>query len=134
MRLHLALQPNYRSHCRRGDRHTHVRLLAQEMHVFRRDLPPVDPCDYSSVLSLGGQTRGSDFCDLAEHNGSAYLEHMDGSQKHEFLRWNPEIREWFCLTCGRTSDHEKAMDARIELEEHNCEIPFAKTPARSSLF
>jgi hypothetical protein len=40
---------------------------------------------------------------------------------HE-IRWNPELQEWFCARCGRTSDHLKKEDAEIEIDVFPCEI------------
>jgi hypothetical protein len=40
---------------------------------------------------------------------------------HE-LRWNPELQEWFCARCGRTSDHLRKEDANVEIEVFPCEI------------
>jgi hypothetical protein len=42
-------------------------------------------------------------------------------QEHK-LRWNPELREWFCAACGRTSDHTLEDDARAELIEFDCTL------------
>ena len=36
------------------------------------------------------------------------------------IRWNPELNEWFCALCGRTSDHVTATDAIAELEVFEC--------------
>jgi hypothetical protein len=38
------------------------------------------------------------------------------------LRWNPDLEEWFCCACGRTSDHKTKADARAELESFDCKI------------
>lgn len=43
--------------------------------------------------------------------------------KHLTIRWNPAILQWFCTTCGRTSDHVSEQDARVELDQHDCQIP-----------
>ena len=42
--------------------------------------------------------------------------------KHE-LRWNPELEEWFCVRCGRTSDHVVREDAQAEMEFFECQLP-----------
>jgi len=47
-----------------------------------------------------------------EHPGSAKIAHD--------IRWNPELNEWFCALCGRTSDHATATDAIAELEVFEC--------------
>jgi len=47
----------------------------------------------------------------------------DNERKHQFLRWNPEIQQWFCIACGRTSDHAALADAKIEIEQHDCKMP-----------
>jgi hypothetical protein len=44
--------------------------------------------------------------------------------KHE-IRWNPELEEWFCLRCGRVSDHLVRKDAQAEMELFECELPFS---------
>jgi hypothetical protein len=41
------------------------------------------------------------------------------SMAHE-IRRNPELQEWFCARCGRTSDHLRKEDAEIEIVP--CEI------------
>jgi hypothetical protein len=35
-------------------------------------------------------------------------------------RWNPDLKEWFCSICGRTSDHTVEADARAELDGFEC--------------
>ena len=47
----------------------------------------------------------------------------DPSKKHEYIRWNPELSQWFCIQCGRTSDHQALPDARVELEQFECKLP-----------
>jgi len=37
-------------------------------------------------------------------------------------QWNPELQEWFCAACGRTSDHKLETDARAELDAFECKI------------
>jgi hypothetical protein len=49
--------------------------------------------------------------------------------KHENIRWNPAIREWFCPKCGRTSDHASEEAARQELEQWECIIQASEMPA-----
>jgi hypothetical protein len=39
---------------------------------------------------------------------------------HE-LRHNPELKEWFCARCGRSSDHALKEGAEIELNVWPCE-------------
>jgi hypothetical protein len=43
--------------------------------------------------------------------------------KHLEIRWNPDLQEWFCVRCGRTSDHVVREDAEVELELFECELP-----------
>jgi hypothetical protein len=43
--------------------------------------------------------------------------------KHKEIRWNPYTQEWFCIVCGRTSDHVSEEDARTELEMYECQLP-----------
>ena len=43
--------------------------------------------------------------------------------KHRDLRWNPSTREWFCTSCGRTSNVENEHDARTSLNQYECTIP-----------
>jgi hypothetical protein len=40
--------------------------------------------------------------------------------KHAEIRWNPELQEWFCVRCGRTSDHISKKDAEVELDFTSC--------------
>ena len=55
---------------------------------------------------------------------SAFLHHRCApSFKHKDVRWNKEIQEWFCVKCGRTSDHTAKDDALTELEQYECELP-----------
>jgi hypothetical protein len=37
--------------------------------------------------------------------------------KHQVLKWNPVLEEWFCAKCAQTSDHFRAEDAEEELEQ-----------------
>src|ERR1700687_1661525 len=43
--------------------------------------------------------------------------------KHLVIRWNPATQEWFCIKCGRTSDHISEEDAHVELDQHDCQLP-----------
>lgn len=44
--------------------------------------------------------------------------------KHPTMVWNSATKEWFCTTCGRTSDHVGEEAARLELVQYRCEIPY----------
>ena len=46
--------------------------------------------------------------------------------KHLENRWNPDLQEWFCISCGRTSDHVVYEDAQAEMELFKCELPAAE--------
>ncbi len=48
--------------------------------------------------------------------------------KHQHINWNPATQEWFCIKCGRTSDHTREKDARFELEQYECHIPWTEMP------
>ena len=48
--------------------------------------------------------------------------------KHENLRRNPGTREWFCTKCCRTSDRVSANEARIELDQCDCQVPSVDSP------
>jgi hypothetical protein len=37
--------------------------------------------------------------------------------KHQVLKWNPVLEEWFCAKCAQTSDHFRTEDAEEELEQ-----------------
>jgi hypothetical protein len=43
--------------------------------------------------------------------------------KHRNIRWNPELQEWFCVRCGRTSDHAMLDDAQVEKAQFECDLP-----------
>jgi hypothetical protein len=43
--------------------------------------------------------------------------------RHLKVAWNPGTEEWFCTTCGRTSDRASAHEAQVELDEHECRMP-----------
>ena len=47
--------------------------------------------------------------------------------KHPVIRWNPATQEWFCIKCGRTSDYLSEEDARVELDQHGCQLPSQDT-------
>jgi hypothetical protein len=48
--------------------------------------------------------------------------------KHPGIHWNPELEEWFCVRCGRTSDHVMKEDAETGLAFFECSLPVAKPP------
>jgi hypothetical protein len=48
--------------------------------------------------------------------------------KHKSVRWNPSTRQWFCSSCGRTSDAVDEQEARLALDEFDCNIPSVDTP------
>jgi hypothetical protein len=43
--------------------------------------------------------------------------------KHTDIRWNPSTREWFCTSCGRTSDAENEQVAQTNLDQYECTVP-----------
>jgi hypothetical protein len=51
--------------------------------------------------------------------------------KHNNIRWNPATQEWFCVSCGVTSDHDHERDARVELEQYECNMPWVEMPVPS---
>ena len=61
---------------------------------------------------------------------SDILCYVETKRAHEYLRWSPEIQQWLCITCGRTSDHGDLKDARMEIELHACELPFVNIAPR----
>jgi hypothetical protein len=50
--------------------------------------------------------------------------------KHREIKWNPVKQEWFCVVCGRTSDHKTEQDAQREIEQFEC-IPPSDDPLYS---
>ena len=48
---------------------------------------------------------------------------------HSQIRWNPTNHEWYCTSCGRTSDHVAMPDACFELEQYECRLPVAELHA-----
>jgi hypothetical protein len=48
--------------------------------------------------------------------------------KHSKIVWNFNIKQWFCTICGRTSDHGAEQDARFELNQFDCQLPYVETP------
>jgi hypothetical protein len=56
---------------------------------------------------------------------------VPGKTFHSELYWNPELQEWYCKLCGRTSDHIDIEDAQVEVALFPCQLPTAKTlPSR----
>jgi len=53
--------------------------------------------------------------------------------EHRELRWNPATREWFCIKCGRTSDHTTKEDAERELSNFECMLPSREVPEPNEL-
>ena len=49
--------------------------------------------------------------------------------RHPEIRWHEHTQEWYCIKCGRTSDHTKQDDAWIEINAFGCEPP---TPDENS--
>jgi len=48
--------------------------------------------------------------------------------KHAKLIWNLNTKEWFCKACGRTSDQANADDAQVQLDQHECQVPYVEAP------
>jgi len=61
------------------------------------------------IVPLDGRIRG----DVSER----------AAMKHGELRWNPATLEWYCVRCGRTSDHLAIQAAKIELSQFDCTPP-----------
>jgi hypothetical protein len=51
-----------------------------------------------------------------------------GVMRHPKIVWNFNIRQWFCTTCGQTSDHAVEQDARGELDQFDCQLPYVESP------
>ena len=49
--------------------------------------------------------------------------------KHSEIHWNPDLEEWFCVRCERTSDHTTKEDAETELAFFECSLPVPEPPA-----
>jgi|HubBroStandDraft_6_1064221.scaffolds.fasta_scaffold56358_3 hypothetical protein len=47
--------------------------------------------------------------------------------KHSKILWNFNTRQSFCTTCGRASDHANEAEARVELEQFDCQLPYVET-------
>jgi hypothetical protein len=41
---------------------------------------------------------------------------------HQNIRWNPDLQEWFCSACGRTSDHSAQTAAFDEINTFECAV------------
>lgn len=54
------------------------------------------------------------------------------SMRHENIVWNPATQEWFCTKCGQTSDQVSEEDARFELEQRQCHVPWVEMPQTAS--
>lgn len=46
----------------------------------------------------------------------------DQKAVHRDVRWNPDLEEWFCASCGLTSDHANQEDAIAELAVFECSL------------
>jgi hypothetical protein len=49
-----------------------------------------------------------------------------GLMKHAKIVWNFNIRQWFCTSCGRTSDRAAEPEARVELDQFDCQLPYVE--------
>lgn len=66
-----------------------------------------------------------DECLASDEEGNSVIwasERGSFPMEHEEIRLNPYTQEWFCVVCGRTSDHINEEDARVELELHECRL------------
>jgi hypothetical protein len=43
--------------------------------------------------------------------------------KHDELRWNADLEEWYCTRCGRSSDQHLLAEAQAEIELFDCNLP-----------
>jgi len=43
--------------------------------------------------------------------------------RHPEIRWNENAQEWYCIKCGRRSDHIREDDAWKEINAFACEPP-----------
>jgi hypothetical protein len=73
--------------------------------------------DFSSARNRKGITSGRTSFESGVHLRCA------NKMKHKDLRWNPSIREWFCTSCGRTTNVEDENQARASLDQYECTIP-----------
>lgn len=44
------------------------------------------------------------------------------AEAHTDIRWNPELKEWFCAKCGQNSDHVAKEDAIREMATFDCTL------------
>jgi hypothetical protein len=49
--------------------------------------------------------------------------------RHANVRWNPGTREWFCTSCGRTSNAIAENDAAQNLDQYECSVPSVESPS-----
>ena len=54
---------------------------------------------------------------------------------HVAIRWQPDLKEWYCIKCGRTSEHAIEHDAWIQINGFDCSPPTPKwnRPALSAV-
>jgi len=92
-------------------------------------------------LQLAKEAKSSDAAQSADGTG----EHLDREcildfqcsgppppMKHLNIRWNPELQEWFCVRCGQTSDHAVLLDAQVEMEQFECDLPTTEQPKENN--
>jgi len=41
---------------------------------------------------------------------------------HSDVRWNPDLRQWYCAKCGLTSDHVAEQDAVAAMAAFDCTL------------
>src|SRR5437660_4069866 len=86
-------------------------------HVFATVLPE----QYDSPLRYCAE-KGQTACSFPWYKCAPF------TVKHSEIRWNPELEEWFCVRCGRTSDHAVREDAQVEMEVFECVLPSTEVP------
>jgi hypothetical protein len=46
---------------------------------------------------------------------------------HSKIVWNLNTKQSFCTTCGRTSEKINLEDARAELDQFVCQLPYVES-------
>jgi hypothetical protein len=105
--------------------------VMQELQILvRRMNETVQP----DKLGLVGKEQIRDFIQVVDRMKILLeeLEILHLGRKHGELRWNPELEHWFCVRCGRSSDHLTIEDARKEMDAFACELPSRSVEPASS--
>jgi len=94
------------------------------------DFPSIDKAeDIDKVIMYFKELFGREITEAERNYLNAIRKKLEPSPecqpdpRHPQIRWHEHTQEWYCIKCGRRSDHIREDDAWREINAFACEPP-----------